>query len=507
MLGRVVRCGGGIAGLATAVLVVGAGTPASAAGGSITALSPASGLVSSTLEIDGTGLAGAKDVSFDGANGSTETGAPVSGDDTHLLVTVPVGTTSGPVNVTLKDGSSATSPSPFTVLPTATLDVTPASVTYPAPTTVTATLTSAGQPVPGQPSSLQSRPSGSTDWTTTAGPATDANGAVVYTVVPRINSDYRVVFGATSAYGEATSAFRRVSVSPLVGVRSPAIAPILTATPILGTIRPVVDSTLRLERWTSGTWKLVALATTDATGRYRVNVVLPAKGPSTYRIRRLADAGHAATITPPFVITGVDRSLHYGNRGSDVVVLQKRLIALHYDVPRLTGVVDFDTLHAIYAFEKVQRLTRDGVVSTAVWKRLGSPVLPKLLHPLAGVAAVEVDLTKQVLYYAVNAKIVRILDVSSGGGYRYTGSDGRPAVAITPTGHFHVVYKINRWVTSKLGTLYRPAYFNNSGYAIHGETLVPPYPASHGCIRITVPAMDRMYDKLVQGLSVWIYRS
>jgi N-acetylmuramoyl-L-alanine amidase len=507
MLGRVVRCGGGIAGLLTAVLVVGAPSAASAAAGSITALAPTSGSVASTLEIDGSGLAGARDVSFGGANGAIDAGAPASGDDSHLLVTVPMGASSGPVTVTLADGSTVTSASPYTVLPTATLALSPASVTYPATTTLTATLTSGGQPIPNQPSNLESRPTGTNYWVFTSGPPTDANGNVVYTLTPRANTDYRVEFGATAAYGEATSPLRRVRVSPLVGVRAPAVAPILTATAVTGSVRPIVDGTIRLERWTGGTWTLVGLTATDATGRYRVNVSLPAKGPSTYRIRRLADAEHAAAVTAPFVINGVDRNLHYGDRGNDVVVLQRRLVALRYDVPRLTGVVDFDTLHAVYAFEKVQRLTRDGVVSTPVWKRLGSPVLPKLLHPLAGVAAVEVDLTRQVLYYAVNAKIVRVLDVSSGGGYRYTGSDGRPAVAITPTGHFHVVYKINRWVTSKLGTLYRPAYFNNSGYAIHGETLVPPYPASHGCVRITVPAMDRMYAKLVQGMSVWIYRS
>jgi N-acetylmuramoyl-L-alanine amidase len=60
-------------------------------------------------------------------------------------------------------------------------------------------------------------------------------------------------------------------------------------------------------------------------------------------------------------------------------------------------------------------------------------------------------------------------------------------------------------VTSKLGTLYRPAYFNNSGYAVHGEGEVPSYPASHGCVRITVPAMDRLNAKLPIGLSIWIY--
>lgn len=502
-----VSFGGGIAGVTLAIVLASA-LPASADSASITALMPAAGLVSSTLEVDGTGLTGATDVAFDGANGVIDAGAPASGDDTHLLVGVPAGATSGPVTVTLPGGSSVTSSSPYTVLPTATLTITPAALTYPAHATLTATLTSGGQPVPGQPSNLQSRPTGSgADWTTTAGSQTDTNGVVVFTVTPRANTDYRVEFDATTAYGAVTSPLRRVQVSPLIGVRAPAVAPILTATPVTGTLRPVVVGQLRLEHWANGAWTLVAIATPDATGRYQFGVRLPTKGTNTYRIRRFAGAGLVMTATAPFVISGVDRSLGYGDSGPDVTVLQKRLIALHYDVPRVTGTLNYDTLHAVIAFEKVQRLTRDGVVSTAVWKRLGSPVLPKLLHPLAGVAAVEVDLTKQVLYYAVNAKIVRILDVSSGGGYRYTGSDGQPAVAITPTGHFHVVYKINRWVTSKLGTLYRPAYFNNAGYAIHGETEVPSYPASHGCVRITVPAMDRMYDKLVNGTSVWIYRS
>jgi N-acetylmuramoyl-L-alanine amidase len=410
-------------------------------------------------------------------------------------------------NATAAAAASGPSPSPFTVVPTASLDAAPAQVGYPAAVRLTSTLTSAGQPIAGQPSSLQSRPTGGSAWTTTAGPSTDAAGTVTYSPTPRMNTDYQVVFGAGASYGEATSPLRRVKVSPLIGVKAPAIAPILTPSAFTGSVRPVVASTLRLERWTSGTWKLVRLARTDAAGRYRFATQLPSKGTNTYRVRRLADASFAAAITRNVVVTGVDRSLRPGATGADVTVLQRRLIALHYDVPRLTGHFDYDTLHAVIAFEKVQRMTRDGVVSTAVWKKLGVPALPHLLHPLANVAAVEVDLTRQVLYYAVNARIVRILDVSSGGGYTYTGSDGRPAVAITPTGHFHVVYKINRWVTSKLGTLYRPAYFNNSGYAIHGEGLVPSYPASHGCIRITVPAMDRMYAKLVQGMSVWIYRS
>jgi lipoprotein-anchoring transpeptidase ErfK/SrfK len=39
--------------------------------------------------------------------------------------------------------------------------------------------------------------------------------------------------------------------------------------------------------------------------------------------------------------------------------------------------------------------------------------------------------------------------------------------------------------------LWRP---NNlwRGYAVHGSTSVPAYPASHGCVRVAVPAMNRL---------------
>ena len=54
--------------------------------------------------------------------------------------------------------------------------------------------------------------------------------------------------------------------------------------------------------------------------------------------------------------------------------------------------------------------------------------------------------------------------------------------------------------------MYRPNYFYG-GYALHGMTSVPAYPASHGCVRMTVPAMDRMWSSLWVGMPVAIYRS
>jgi N-acetylmuramoyl-L-alanine amidase len=54
--------------------------------------------------------------------------------------------------------------------------------------------------------------------------------------------------------------------------------------------------------------------------------------------------------------------------------------------------------------------------------------------------------------------------------------------------------------------MHRPSYFYG-GYAVHGMTSVPAHPASHGCVRMTVPAMNRMWPSLRIGMPVAIYRS
>ena len=46
---------------------------------------------------------------------------------------------------------------------------------------------------------------------------------------------------------------------------------------------------------------------------------------------------------------------------------------------------------------------------------------------------------------------------------------------------------------SSLGMLWRPIYFTGSGYAVHGSTSVPPWPASHGCVRVSNAAIDMVW--------------
>jgi N-acetylmuramoyl-L-alanine amidase len=118
---------------------------------------------------------------------------------------------------------------------------------------------------------------------------------------------------------------------------------------------------------------------------------------------------------------------------------------------------------------------------------------------------VEVNLARQLIYYVRSGKIQRIIDSSTGSGAWYY-SQGRWARAITPTGRFRIYWRYNGWQPGPLGSMYRPNYFHG-GYALHGMTSVPAYPASHGCVRMTVPTMDRMWSSLWIGMPVAIYRS
>ncbi|HEX6596128.1 MAG TPA: L,D-transpeptidase, partial [Acidimicrobiales bacterium] len=59
----------------------------------------------------------------------------------------------------------------------------------------------------------------------------------------------------------------------------------------------------------------------------------------------------------------------------------------------------------------------------------------------------------------------------------------------TPTGDYRIYSQSTGWETSRLGRLYNSQYFVG-GYAVHGSLSVPNYPASHGCVRLTMSAAE-----------------
>jgi hypothetical protein len=186
-------------------------------------------------------------------------------------------------------------------------------------------------------------------------------------------------------------------------------------------------------------------------------------------------------------------TLRQGSSGAAVVSLQRRLHGLRYDVGPFDGEFGAQTFHAVVAFQKVNNLPRDGVVGASTWARLSDPLTPRPGYAHAGYS-VEVRLDKQVLFLVRDSEVVRILDAS-------TGKASTP----TPPGSYTILRHIDGWRQSRLGLMWRPNYFLG-GYAIHGYSSVPNYPASHGCVRIPMPAMDRLWPRLTIGMPVHIYR-
>lgn len=191
-----------------------------------------------------------------------------------------------------------------------------------------------------------------------------------------------------------------------------------------------------------------------------------------------------------------------GARGPQVQALEQRLSDLHYDTGSIDGVFDSATGYAVMAFEKVSSMARTGRATDDVLAALSTATNPAPMLPGGGGSRVEVDLKRQVLFFYKDGALIRILPVSTGSGKKYC-VDGSCAVAVTPGGSFRVGRKIRGERVSRLGVLYNPVYFNG-GIAVHGAPSVPPYPASHGCVRIPMNSSVWFFDNTPVGTPVYV---
>jgi N-acetylmuramoyl-L-alanine amidase len=356
-------------------------------------------------------------------------------------------------------------------------------------------------PVAGEKITLFQRKTGTTAWVGWASAVTASDGTVSFPVSFGRNTDFELVHTADAFYGAGSSKPAALVVTPLVTISAPSLAKSFDTVTVSGKITPAAKQPVYLQRYTTG-WKTILVGTTGNSGKYVFTLHPTTK--VVYQLRAYVpkSATHVSVLSAKSTVTVDDRDLVQGMSGPDVLLVQQRLAALHYDTGAVNGTYSYDTFHAVTAFEKVQGLPDNGIVSSPVLAALAKPKAPPVRFPVAG-RAFEVNKTLQVVIMTQGGKIARIIDASTGfgGSYVYAGVTYQ---AITPEGAFTIQRKIDGVRVSHLGVLYRPAYFFQ-GYAIHGEGLVPPYPASHGCVRITVPAMDRLYDLLAIGTPVYVY--
>jgi hypothetical protein len=184
-------------------------------------------------------------------------------------------------------------------------------------------------------------------------------------------------------------------------------------------------------------------------------------------------------------------NLSLGTTSPTVSDLARQLAKLHYAVPSFSPTFGNDFQESVWAFQKVQGLERTGAVDAAFWTRLANPRIPHARYPGDHI---EVDKTRQVLYLVRNGEIVLISPVATAGIAGY----------YTPEGRFAIYEKRTGWDRSPLGVLWNPMYFHG-GYAIHGGDPVPPYPASHGCVRVPDFVISRLFYSEPYGEAVIIY--
>lgn len=195
-------------------------------------------------------------------------------------------------------------------------------------------------------------------------------------------------------------------------------------------------------------------------------------------------------------------TLRRGDTGPAVAALQRRLHALGYWLGARNDSYGLLTEQAVTAFQKVEGLARDGIAGPNTLAALEDATRPKTA---AKGNLVEIDKARQVLFVVRGGAVAWTLNVSTGTERPYQ-VDGRTELADTPPGHWTVDWVVDGVDVGALGALYRPRYFHADGIAVHGYHSVPPYPASHGCVRVTEAAMDWVWAENLMplGSAVWV---
>lgn len=161
------------------------------------------------------------------------------------------------------------------------------------------------------------------------------------------------------------------------------------------------------------------------------------------------------------------------------------------------------TQQAVWAQQKAAGLKTDGIVGPRTLSAIGHGHVPL---PAGGPTGIEIDLARQLLLVVRDGAVTMVLNTSTGNGEPYDWY-GRELSAVTRPGHFEVFRThTTGWQSGPLGELYRPQYFNG-GVAVHGSESIPPWPDSHGCCRVSVAAMDLLWEQelMAMGTPVLVY--
>jgi peptidoglycan hydrolase-like protein with peptidoglycan-binding domain len=253
-------------------------------------------------------------------------------------------------------------------------------------------------------------------------------------------------------------------------------------------------------RWMVVPFALLCAATISGCGDAR-GTTPAAPGPTS------AAAATSTTVvptapTPSTTTTTTIVKYETGSSGAEVTALQYRLTVLGYRPGDADGSYRAQTASAVLAFQKREGLGLDGIAGPETLTRLAAPTGAGP-RDTSG-THVEIDLDRQILFAVEGGGAVHTINISSGNGKNYSVPGGGSGVAITPTGDYTVLRRIDGFHEAPLGVLYRPLFFYG-GYAIHGSSSVPAYPASHGCVRTSNFDQDYLWPTFSNGTAVAVY--
>jgi lipoprotein-anchoring transpeptidase ErfK/SrfK len=121
----------------------------------------------------------------------------------------------------------------------------------------------------------------------------------------------------------------------------------------------------------------------------------------------------------------------------------------------------------------------------------------------SGSVSLEVSIARQVMIIRKGGDVWKTIPVSTGSGRKYCNK-GKCGNAVTPRGRYRIYSRVSGWRTAALGRLYNPLYFKG-GFAVHGSGSVPRYPASHGCVRVSIANARWLPSAIPNGTSIWIH--
>ena len=198
--------------------------------------------------------------------------------------------------------------------------------------------------------------------------------------------------------------------------------------------------------------------------------------------------------------------------GPQALKAQKKLLKLGFWLDSSSGKYEETTRQAVMAFQKYFKLKPTGSITRGTSYLLEMVNRPVVALSTKGTLA-EVDKKRQLLFIVRADKTLLVLNASTGDDREYLEPDANSpgafirGVALTPEGRFTIDReRPDGWWIGDLGQIYRPKYFVG-GVAIHGSTSVPAHPASHGCVRVSVAAMDMIWERelLPRGTTVVVH--